>query len=65
MWTVVYMTQNEESANTVGNILSEKKLLYKIRSVGEKYDKDSCFEVLVPETEINEAHNIIIENNLL
>ena len=65
MWTVVYMTQSEEAVNLVTEILNENQLLYKIRPVGSAVDGGSCFEILVPETEINEAHNIIIENNLM
>ena len=65
MWTVVYITQSEETANLVTEILKEKNLLYKVRAMGSKTVGDSCFEVLVPETEINEAHSIIIENNLM
>lgn len=65
MWTVVYMTQSEETANLVTKILKENNLLYKVRPMLSTTDGDTCFEVLVPETEINEAHNIIIDNNLM
>ena len=65
MWTVVYMTQSEETANLVTEILKKNNLLYKVRPMGSAADGDSCFEILVPETEINEAHNIIIDNNLM
>ena len=65
MWTVVYMTQNEAIADKVTKLLSENNLIYKIRPVKNTADEDSCFEVLVPETEINEAHELIIDNNLL
>ena len=66
MWTVVYMTQEEENANKVVSILEKNNLIYKIRPVGETEDEENvCYEVLVPETEINEAHKIIIDNYLM
>ena len=65
MWTVVYMTQNEENATKVIKVLNENNLIYKLRPVGDNNNENECFEVLVPETEVNEAHSIIIENNLM
>lgn len=65
MWTVVYMTQDGKNANKVAELLAENNLIYKVRPVGNSDETDSCYEVLVPETEINEAHSIIIENNLM
>lgn len=64
MWTVIYMTQNEDAAENVARTLKENNLIYKIKKVGETGNKE-CYEVLIPETEVNEAHNIIIENNLM
>jgi len=65
MWTVVYMTQSEKNANRVAELLSENNLIYKVRPVGNSDEEDGCYEVLVPDTEINEAHGIIIDNNLM
>lgn len=66
MWTVVYMAQNKEDADSVGKVLEEKGLLIKVRTVGEETDEEGeqCYEILVPESEVNEAHEIIIENNI-
>ena len=61
MWTVVYMAQNKEDADSIGKVLEEKGLLI----MGENNDEgELCYEILVPESEVNEAHEIIIENNI-
>lgn len=62
MWTVVYMTQNENHANKLMEILHSESILAKIRNAGED---SGCFEVLVPQTELNAAQNLIFENDLL
>ena len=44
MWTVVYMTQEEETANRVTSVLKENNLIYKMRPVGETGDDDNvCY----------------------
>ncbi len=64
MWTVVYMTQSEEKVVKVTGLLKENGIIYKLKPVGND-SHNICFEVLVVETEINEAHKLIIDNNLL
>lgn len=61
MWTVVYMAQNRTFVQQLQKILEEGGLLVKVRPVS-KDTEDGCFEVLVPETEIEQAHEMIIEN---
>lgn len=62
MWTVVYMAQSRDIAAKLEEYLTKEGILVKQRPVnkdGEK--KDNYYEVLVPETEVEEAHNVIIE----
>ena len=63
MWTVVYMTQSMDDANTLKELLEEEGILVKLRPVSQSINsnKESC-EILVSETEVDEAHSIIIEN---
>jgi len=62
MWTVVYMAQSKEVADKLNSILSSEGILVKLRPVSKTQDSgDNYFEVLVPESEVEEAHNIIIE----
>ncbi len=62
MWTVVYMAQSSEMAQKLKEILEEGGLIVKVRLLDRSSGTQSeCAEVLVPETEVEEAHKIIIE----
>lgn len=62
MWTVVYIAQSKDVATKLQEILLKEGLLVKIRPISKNDEnEDNYFEVLVPETEISEAHSIIIE----
>ena len=62
MWIVVYITQNKETALQTKELLRKAGLLVKMRAVGlhgnEQY---GCYEILLPESEVEEGHNILIE----
>ncbi|MBQ9097593.1 MAG: hypothetical protein IJY55_04280 [Clostridia bacterium] len=62
MWTVVYISQNEDVAKEIKQLLEDSQILVMMRSVGEEEEQKS-FEILVPETEVEQAHTIIINNN--
>lgn len=65
MWMVVYVTQSQETAEKVRMLLQETGLPVKIRSVNQSGNaKFGCYEILVPEAELSEAHNVIIEKML-
>lgn len=62
MWTVVYMARSREMAEKLKNALEQAALLVKIKPITSEISKsENCYEVLVPEAEVGEAHNIIIE----
>ena len=61
MWTVIYMAQSKESVLNVQKLLIAEKLAVKVRPVGNGSD-NSFFELLVPETEAQLAHTILIQN---
>lgn len=60
MWTVVYMAQDRKFVQQLQTMLEDSGLIVKVRPVSKDAD-DGCFEVLVPESEIEQAHEIIIE----
>ncbi|MBQ4518594.1 MAG: flavodoxin family protein [Clostridia bacterium] len=65
MWMVVYVTQSKEAAEKIRTLLQEAGLPVKIRSVNQSgNDQFGCYEVLVPEAELSEAHNLIIDKVL-
>ena len=62
MWTVVYMAQSKEMVTRLQEILEKEGLLVKIRPISKnKENQDNYYEVLVPESEVEEAHSIIID----
>ena len=65
MWTVIYLAQNIDTANKLIELLESKGLLVKLRTLScDNKNESECYEVLVPETEVDEAHSVLIENNL-
>ncbi len=62
MWTVVYMAQSKEIVDKLQQILEKEGLLVKIRPISKnRENSDNYYEVLVPESEVEEAHSIIID----
>ncbi|SHK53913.1 glutamate decarboxylase [Paramaledivibacter caminithermalis] len=57
MWTVIYIAHQEKDAYSIKDKLSSEGFLVKIRSVGSS--NDGIFELLVPEAEADEAHNVL------
>ena len=63
MWLVAYIAQAKEQAEKISALLTAANILVKIRAVNQSdNDKIGCFEIMVPESELEEAHNIIISN---
>lgn len=62
MWTVVYMAQSKDIAVGLQDILAKEGILVKIRPISKGRDNnDDYYEILVPESEVQEAHSVIIE----
>ncbi|HEX2937710.1 MAG TPA: hypothetical protein VHO66_02215 [Ruminiclostridium sp.] len=61
MWTVIYMAQTKESVLKVQEILAEASLAVRVKPIGGGAD-DGYFEILVPETEAQLAHAILIRS---
>ncbi len=63
MWIVVCITQNKETAMTIKKLLRDAGLLVKMRSIGLRSDEQyGCYEILLPESEVEEGHSVIIES---
>lgn len=58
MWTVVYMAHNGTDAQKVKHILDSEGFLVKIRPIGK--EEDRVYEVLVPNGEVEEAHEVLV-----
>lgn len=60
MWTVVYIASNLSRAELLKQILNTEGLLVMLRSTGIPHFGDGgSVEVLVPESEAEEAHEIL------
>lgn len=60
MWTVVYIASNRTAAEKLKKILDREGLLVRLRTVGIPHSGyESNIEVLVPESEAEEAHEIL------
>ncbi|WP_026486092.1 SPOR domain-containing protein [Caldanaerobius polysaccharolyticus] len=61
MWTVIYVASDEDVANKIKDKLTSEGFLVKIRSLSKK--RKGIYEVLVPEAEAEDAHNILVTYN--
>lgn len=60
MWTVIYLAPDKEKAEEIKQHLQEEGFLVMLRSAGtQEVDELSTVEVLVPETEAQEAQDLI------
>lgn len=63
MWVVIFITQNRETADVTMELLRDAGLVVKVRTLGTKSDSVyGCFEVLLPESEVEEGHRVLISN---
>ena len=59
MWTVVYVSKDSSLIDKLKLELESKNILVKVKKVSQNQG-DECFEIMVPESEIEIAHDIII-----
>ena len=57
MWTVVYTAQDKEMVAKLKNILLGADILVKVICASS----ENKFDILVPFTEVEQAHDILIE----
>ncbi|HBV96690.1 MAG: hypothetical protein JL50_16080 [Peptococcaceae bacterium BICA1-7] len=55
MWTVVYIAPHMKEAGRIKNLLSGEGFLVKLKSVGLSHNECGPVEILVPESEAEEA----------
>ncbi len=62
MWTVIFITQSKETAEMLKKLLRDAGLLVKVRSIGGSgVGQYGCYEILLPESEVEEGHNVLID----
>lgn len=55
MWTVIHVAQNAEEKEKIYNALTEQGLLVKVRQIGKGKNGQGIFEILVPQSEVDDA----------
>jgi len=62
MWTVVYLAKNKRIAEKISKLMTSEGVLVKLQPVNKNIgEEDSYVEILVLESEVEEAHNILYE----
>lgn len=61
MWTVVYMAQNRDKAGILQSALEQAGILVRVQTVGKMESTNDYLEVSVPESEVEQAHGVIID----
>lgn len=65
MWTTIYIAPNLSTANRIKEKLVAEGLLVNLKPVNpERTDNRGLIEILVPESEAEEAHEIIDQINV-
>lgn len=60
MWTVIYIAPNKAIAEKYKKNLSDEGMLVQLRPIGSAHlGEHASVEILVPESEAEEAHEII------
>ena len=60
MWTVVYIAPNKNIADSLKAILTNEGLLVQLRAIGlPNMGETNAVEILVPESEVDEALEIL------
>jgi len=65
MWTVIYIAKSKSVAKRLKELLEDKGIIARLRPL---YDAatadDGSIEVLVPEAEVAQAHDVIIDETV-
>jgi hypothetical protein len=64
VWTVIYMATDKKTACKVEEAIKSEGFLVRTRQAMKSKRYGCCIEVIVPESEAQEAQNIILEKNL-
>lgn len=59
MWTVIYVAQSKDGADELQDMLCNQGVLVRTHQIGKGKNSDGLFEILVPETEVEDARIIL------
>jgi len=64
MWTVIYMATDVKTARRVEEAIKKEGFLVRTRQILNSKRHGCCIEVVVPESEAQDASRVIYEQNL-
>lgn len=65
MWTVVFMSQDKAKVDRILKLLEDNKIMTMLRASAEDdFETGSSYEILVPQTELETAQDIIFDSEL-
>ena len=65
MWTVVFMSQDKSKVDKILKLLEDSKIITMTKTSNEDdFDTCSVYEILVPQTELETAQDIIFDSEL-
>ena len=65
MWTEVYFSQNGQKVEKLIELLGEAEIISRVRRITSDDGAGStCYKVLVPQSELVEAQNLMVDRDL-
>lgn len=59
MWTVVHVAQSKIEVEKIQKALSDQGVLVKIRQIGKSKNGQMLYEILVPNSEVDDACGVL------
>ncbi len=65
MWTVVYVSQDKDKVDVLVKTLNENNVMTMVKSTCEDdFGVAVAYEILVPQTELESAQDIIVDSEI-
>ena len=65
MWTVVFVSQDKSKIDKILKLLEENKIMTMLKTSSEgNFEVDNTYEILVPQTELETAQDVIFDFEL-
>lgn len=65
MWTVVYVSQDKDKVDNLVKILNENNVITMVKTTCEDdFGVGVAYEILVPQTELEAAQDIIVDTEI-
>ncbi|MBQ7573576.1 MAG: hypothetical protein IJT23_04900 [Clostridia bacterium] len=65
MWTEVYFSQSDQKVTRLVELLHEAEIISRVKRIDAKEGIGStCYKVLVPQSELEEAQNLMVDRDL-